>query len=70
MIYAFKTSIRTEKDIEIIKPLLNKLLPLGKWNFDIEDCDNIFRVDTLIENSEVVIKLLKDNGFDCEELAD
>jgi len=70
MIYVFKTSINIEKEIEIIKPFLNKLLPLGSWNFDLEDCDNILRIDTLIEKSEEIIKLLKDNGFDCEELPD
>lgn len=70
MIYVFKTSISTEKEIQMIKPFLNELLPIGSWSFDLEDCDNIFRVDTLIENSEKIIKLLKDNGFDCEELPD
>jgi hypothetical protein len=70
MIYVFKTSISTEKDIQIINLPLNELLPKGSWSFDIEDCDNIFRVDTLIENSEKIIELLKDNGFDCEELPD
>ena len=70
MIYVFKTSISTEKEIQILKPLLNELLPIGSWSFDLEDCDNIFRVDALIENSEEIIKLLKDNGLDCEELPD
>ena len=70
MIYVFKTSVKTKKDLQKLKPLLNELLRQAKWNFDLEDCDKILRIDSLIENSAALIKLLNDNGFACEELAD
>jgi hypothetical protein len=70
MISVFKTSVKTERDISNLKPCLNELLPQAKWNFDLEDCDKIFRIDGQREISESVIKLLQNNGFACEELTD
>jgi len=69
MIYVFKTSVFAEDDIELLKPTLEEL-PHTRWNFDLEDCDNILRIDAPTEISEIVIKLLHDKGFDCEELTD
>ncbi len=70
MIYVFKTTVKTKKAVKQITPKLNDLLPTSKWNFDLEDCDNILRIDSKIEISELVIQLLQDNGFDCIELDD
>lgn len=68
MIYVFKTSVFTENDIQSLKPHLDEL-PQTQWNFDLEDCDKILRIDTLPEISEeVVIKILQNKGFDCEVL--
>jgi len=70
MIAVFKTSVKSKKDIQILKPHLNKILQQATWNFDLEDCDNILRIDSLIEKPASIIKLLHDIGFDCEELPD
>ena len=70
MIYVFKTSVNTKKDSLKLKPLLNKALSLAKWNFDLEDCDKILRIDSPVCIVLAVIKLLHNNGFDCEELPD
>ncbi len=70
MVYVFKTSVKTQKDIGILKSYLNKLLPQIKWNFDLEDCDKILRIVSPREISETVIKLLQCKGFDCQELVD
>lgn len=68
MISVFKTSVTNEKDIETLKPLLDGHLESAKWNFDLEDCDNILRIDSLSEIAQPTIKILKYNGFDCQEL--
>lgn len=68
MVYVFKTSVKTKKEIRLLKSSLDKLLIQSNWNFDLEDCDRILRIDSLIENSEAIIKLLNDNDFKCEEL--
>jgi hypothetical protein len=68
VIYVFKTSVFTENEIQSIKPHLDEL-PQTQWNFNLEDCDKILRIDSLSEISgEVVIKILQDKGFDCEVL--
>ncbi len=70
MIYVLKTSVKTKKSAEILSTSLSNLLGQAKWNFDLDDCDHILRVKCTPETLKWVIKLLLDNGFDCEELAD
>ncbi len=70
MIYVFKTTVKTKKAVKQITPKLNDLLPTSKWNFDLEDCDNILRIESNSAISEIAIKLLQDNGYDCVELVD
>ena len=69
MIFVFKTNVSPD-DLETLQPLLDKHLPHSKWNFDLDDCDNIFRIDSQLQISETVIKLIQDNGYECEELPD
>lgn len=68
MIYIFKTTVFTEYHIQLLKPHLDKLANTN-WNFDLEDCDKILRIETLCTVSEqTIISLLKDKGFYCELL--
>jgi len=65
MIYVFKTSVDNQSKFESASVLLNQLLPDSVWNFDLEDCDNILRVDSELN----VSALLQNNTiFDCTEL--
>ncbi|WP_252730067.1 hypothetical protein [Zobellia uliginosa] len=67
-VLVFRTSVLRSKQIKRLKPLLNQLIkPEGKWNFDLEDCDNILRVETH-KCPTMVTSLLKNQGFICEEL--
>lgn len=70
MIYVFTTSIKTKQEVGQLTPHLNDLLKQAKWNFDLEDCDKILRIDTETEIIQTVINLLHNNGFDCDELVD
>ncbi len=70
MIYVFMTSVKTEQEVGLLKPHLNDLLKQTKWNFDLDDCDRILRIDSETGITQTVIKLLHDKGFDCEELVD
>ncbi len=45
MIYVLKTSVKTKIQTKKHKPLIDKILPNEKWNFDLEDCDKILRID-------------------------
>ncbi len=68
MILVFKTTVKHKRAVKKLKPLLNKCLINCAWNFDLEDCDKILRVDTSTEISDLVITTLIKNGFSCEEL--
>ena len=65
MIYVFKTSVDNQSKFESASVLLNQLLPESQWNFDLEDCDNILRVDSELN----VAAILQNNTiFECIEL--
>ncbi|MBU2974421.1 hypothetical protein [Zobellia sp. B3R18] len=67
-VLVFKTTVGKRKEIRHLKPFLNRMVePEGRWNFDLEDCDNILRVETC-QHSSKVASLLQEQGFACEEL--
>jgi hypothetical protein len=65
MIYVFKTSVSNALELESATMILKKELKTSKWNFDLEDCDNILRIDSEIDIRDFIIQ----NGvFNCIEL--
>ncbi len=70
MIYVFKTSVKLKSDVKKLTGQLNEHLTDGTWNFDLDDCDKILRIDTKLNNTAKTIQILKENGFECEELPD
>ena len=68
MIFVFKTSVQNENQINDLSSSLNKLLKDAQWNFDLDDCDKILRIDCQAEVLDETIRLLQTNGFDCQEL--
>lgn len=70
MIYVFKTSVSSRKAIKKLAPAIEQCLPGLKWNFDLKDCDKILRIESSVEIVERTIKLLRANGFECDELPD
>lgn len=58
-------------DIHRLKPILDRLVQTNdKWNFDLEDCDHILRVETQSIAASTIIDELKNVGYRCEELED
>ena len=68
MIYVFKTSVKTKKAIKELTSKLNMFIPNSKWNFDLEDCDKILRVDSQEATSQQIIDFMNLHQFDCSEL--
>ena len=68
MIHVFKTSVKNKKHIRQLSPLLNNLLQQSKWNFDLEDCDRILRIDTEENIVFEIVDLLNMHKFYCKEL--
>ncbi len=70
-IHVFKTSVINGNDIDLLTPVLNRLMgPHERWNFDLEDRDNILRVESTGIAAVAVINSLLHAGFDCAELED
>ncbi|PCJ89410.1 MAG: hypothetical protein COA57_02085 [Flavobacteriales bacterium] len=66
-----KTDIKTKKGVKIIKPLFNNHPFITNWSIDIEDIDNVLRVETYNDLKETdLIYMLKNRGFYCETLPD
>lgn len=68
MVYVFKTSVKTKKDVRQLTSKLNEFIPDAKWNFDLEDCDNILRVDSQEVKAQHIIDFLNAHKYDCIEL--
>jgi hypothetical protein len=68
MIYVFKTSVKTKLQVNNLKPQIEKILPKEKWNFDLEDCDKILRIDSEEHIVSELINVLKVHDVNCEEL--
>ncbi len=67
-VLVFKTSLVSVEEAEFISPALNKILKYSKWNFDLEDCDHIFRIENCPLYPFQIILLFGEYGFSCEEL--
>ncbi len=54
----------------MIAPLLTSFPTIRHWNFDLQDCDKVLRVEATGLQPSSVERLLLAAGFDCEELGD
>ena len=64
-----KTNLKTLEEINAIAPILSLHPAVYSWNVDIEDIDNVLRIESkkgLIENQ--VISLLSEYGVQSEIL--
>lgn len=48
--------------------LIKKLLPVGRINFDLKDCDKILRIEAKEIQVKPIQNLLLDLGFTCTPL--
>jgi len=68
MVEVFKTNVYAESNSEKIIKLLYKHFPECKINFDLDDCDNILRIEGLAFETEKIKWIVKENGYMCEVL--
>ncbi|WP_420551410.1 hypothetical protein [Tenacibaculum aiptasiae] len=67
----FQTNIDSEKKVQSLEPILNKHPDIFKWSIDIEDIDNVLRIEgseNLLEKN--IIDLIKSQNFQIEILSD
>ena len=68
-LFIFRTDIKTKKKVESIKPFLNSHSNIIKWSIDLEDIDNVLRIeahDNLHEDD--IINLMTHQGYYCGDL--
>lgn len=68
MVHVFKTSVKSQNDIQIASWQLEQLKKTIIWNFDLDDCDHILRVVSKDVSSDEIINAVSQSGFYCEEL--
>jgi hypothetical protein len=70
MIEVFKTNVREVEVSVRITRVLHEHFPNAKISFDLEDCDNILRIESDFIDDARVRSLLAINGCQCEVLPD
>lgn len=66
----FKTTVLTEKEARETTRSLLRLYPIYKINFDLEDEENILRVEANQRKVETtdIIKYMIELGYNCERI--
>lgn len=70
MIEVFKTNVKDSKQAEALVKKIHRQFPASKANFDLEDCDNILRVECagLTLDATAIIEVVKQGGYHAEVL--
>lgn len=67
-ILIFITSVEKPEQVSEVKPLLTSVPAITGWNFDLEDCDKILRIESNNISPRYIESLLQTAGYDCREL--
>jgi hypothetical protein len=67
-VLVFSTSVKSIDEVKSLEPKINSLAGKGHWNFALDDCDKILRIVSDNVKALHAISLLKEHGFDCQEL--
>jgi hypothetical protein len=64
----FKTDILRQTDAEQVAAVLHSFFRNCRISFDLEDCDRVLRVQGEKINTEIIISLVQQQGFNCRLL--
>jgi hypothetical protein len=67
-ILVFSTSVKEKRQVSKVTTLLTKVPAIAQWNFDLEDCDNILRIEADNVSPRYIEWLLIRAGIQCQEL--
>jgi hypothetical protein len=70
VVQVFKTNVLDREQADMLCDLIQNELTVQRANFDLEDCDKIFRVESTANVDHQIIALVRLHGFLCEELPD
>lgn len=68
MVEVFRTNVDNENAARELTRVLSSVFPLGRVNFDLDDCDRILRIEHASVCVESVLFIMRSNGFSCEVL--
>ena len=69
-ILIFKTNIKLQKDALKIRPILEGIQNILRFNIDQGDVDNVLRLEVINILPTTIMQLISQAGFYCEELTD
>ncbi len=67
----FQTDIKSKKKVRSLKPVFNNHSEIIKWSVDLEDIDNVLRIEATKNVSEKdIIDLIQVKGFYIKTMLD
>lgn len=69
-VLVFKTNVCEHSDLEKVASVITADSRIKKWNIDQSDVDNVLRIEAHRLHPADVILLVRQAGFQCEELPD
>jgi len=65
---SFQNKCEQQEKVSQVKPLLTSVTAIKRWNFDLEDCDKVLRIESTGLNTNYVESLLHTAGFSGQVL--
>lgn len=70
-LFILKTNIKSQLQINKLRPVFEKYEHIARWTVDLEDIDHVLKVETKIDTEKrAMIELIREQGIYCEELSD
>ncbi len=69
-ILVFKTNLDHPELLTRIEPFMQTIPGIKKWNIDMDDCDNVLRIESEKVSPGTIESVLQQAGYFCEELRD
>jgi len=67
-IFIYKTNVSTQRHVQQVRALFERMLSIKRWTFDLEDCDKVLRIEARGLQRETVARILAKAGILCEPL--
>lgn len=69
-ILVFKTNLNSPSDVQAVAPAMDASAVILNWSVDVDDIDKVLRIESLRENPNEIIEVVRLAGYQCEALPD
>ncbi len=70
-LFILKTNIKSQVQVNKLKPVFQKYQHIARWTVDLDDIDKVLKVETKVDAEQTeMIKIVQEQGINCEELPD